>query len=105
MNVSGLPQYSSIEGFTVSATTPDDFPCSTASGIFTSTTGAATTNVPSLTAADISALPLIPVTGDDSFAIVQSTNASLLETHPEVDVSPELQLPDIPSVSDKSPPT
>ncbi|CAI7598678.1 unnamed protein product [Penicillium pancosmium] len=97
MTASALPQPSSIQGFTVSATTPDDFPSSTASGIFTSATGAATTDVPSLTAADISALPLIPVTGDVSFAIVQSTNASLLETHPEVDVNPGLQLPDIPS--------
>ncbi|KAJ5762896.1 hypothetical protein N7533_001577 [Penicillium manginii] len=105
MNASALPQFSSIEGFTVSesaTTTADDLPSSTASGVFTSATGATSTDVPSLTEADISALPLIPVTGDDSFAIVQSSNTSLLETHPEVDVEPKNQLPDIPSVSDKS---
>lgn len=102
ITASALPQSSSIEGFTVSATTPDDFPSSTASGVFTTATDAATTDVPSLTEADLSSLPIIPVTGDDSFAIVQSTNTSLLETHPEVDVDPELALPDIPSVSDKS---
>ncbi|KAJ5167682.1 uncharacterized protein N7482_003276 [Penicillium canariense] len=53
--------------------------------------------VPSLAESVLSSLPIIPVEGDNSVAIVQATNASLLETHPEIDVEPSNDLPQFPS--------
>ncbi|KAL3454098.1 hypothetical protein BJX65DRAFT_301887 [Aspergillus insuetus] len=103
MHALALPQFSSTETSVDSATTPEGTPTPTAgdvetssSAIATSTSAVETTDVPSLTEADLAALPLIPVTGDDSVAIVQASNSSLLETHPEIDVEPAIELPGIP---------
>ncbi|KAL4882139.1 hypothetical protein BJY04DRAFT_187260, partial [Aspergillus karnatakaensis] len=100
MTAMALPQRSSTESTedTDTTTIEDSFATPTASGFPTaSTPGPATTNVPSLTEDDLNSLPLIPVAGDDSVAIVQVSNSSLLETHPEVAVEPEIGLPEIPS--------
>jgi hypothetical protein len=106
MHALALPQFSSTETSVQSTTTPEDTSTPTpgdietsSSAIATSTSAVATTDVPSLTEADLAALPLIPVAGDDSVAIVQASNSSLLETHPEIDVEPAIELPDIPEVS------
>jgi hypothetical protein len=106
MHALALPQFSSTETSVDFTTTPEGTPTPTAGGvetsssaIATSTSAVETTDVPSLTEADLAALPLIPVAGDDSVAIVQASNSSLLETHPEIDVEPAIELPDIPEVS------
>ncbi|KAL2813006.1 hypothetical protein BJX63DRAFT_432295 [Aspergillus granulosus] len=96
-NALAFPQSVSTDTLVDSATTTDGLPTPTASGIPSSTSGAATTDVPSLTESDLNSLPLIPVAGDDTAAIVQFSNTSLLETHPEIEVEPDTELPDIPS--------
>ncbi|KAL3462184.1 hypothetical protein BJX64DRAFT_288518 [Aspergillus heterothallicus] len=93
-----LPQFSSTETPVDDATTTTGVATPTAGDPSPSASGVATsTDVPSLTEADLDALPIIPVVGDDSVAIVQASNSSLLETHPEIYVEPVNQLPDIPS--------
>ncbi|KAL5360857.1 hypothetical protein BJX96DRAFT_175687 [Aspergillus floccosus] len=47
----------------------------------------------------LNSLPIIPVEGDDSAAIVQSSNSSLLATHPEIDVDPTHDLPELPTAN------
>ncbi|KAL2856499.1 hypothetical protein BJY01DRAFT_242837 [Aspergillus pseudoustus] len=91
VNALALPQFGSAE------TSLDSLPTPTSGIPSPSISGVAATDVPSLTESDLASLPLIPVAGDDSSAIVQASNTSLIETHPEIDAEPEIELPYIPS--------
>ncbi|KAF9886483.1 hypothetical protein FE257_011390 [Aspergillus nanangensis] len=45
----------------------------------------------------LNSLPIIPVAGDSSSAIIQSSNSSLIEARPEIDQGPTISLPEISS--------
>jgi hypothetical protein len=89
VSVVALPQDNSV--VTPGVTSTGALPSSTAS-----VSAESATPIP---ASVLNSLPIIPVEGDDSSAIIQATNSSLLETHPEINVEPAIELPAVPSVS------
>lgn len=67
--------------------------------VSSSVTPTASSDAVALPTAILESLPIIEVEGDDSSTIVQSSNSSLLDAHPELDVEPTHDLDELASVS------
>jgi hypothetical protein len=96
--VSALPQATSE--VTSSATPTSGTPSATAIAMASATASDTAADTTALSISVLNSLPIIQVEGDDSSAIVQGSNTSLVETHPELEIEPEAELPALPSVSD-----